>query len=245
MGWLEHTGQVSIEISTKCDMSHLHAECPLNHIPASMMPSDTVLKILAELGANEYTGNIAFSRYGEPGTDPRLWSFIAMAKSRVPRAGITITTNGRFLSPSIIMELEELGVVKIHVSLYGNTLQQRKIKEVLDGIAERLTTMQLEAPLPVNGHAHKPLIDIYTREEREEPYVPCYQPLADISIDVLGHVTLCCLDWKSRNCLGTISNDSLESVIDSSVVRTAFEQLSNGTRLRGICQRCGSSREQR
>jgi len=245
MDWLEYTSQVSIEISTVCSMRHLHFECPLHYRREAIMPTRLVHKLITELGDNEFTGDISFSRYGEPMQDPRLWSFIAMARMVAPRASVVITTNGGFLTQSIVLELQGLGVARIHVSLYGSTLSQQEEKKTLDQINEKLTTLQLEVPLPVNGHAHKPLINIYHREKSKAHVTSCFQPLSDISIDVAGNMTLCCLDWKSQHCLGNISSASLEKVIDTSVVHATFEQLSNGTRLRGICQRCGSSREQR
>lgn len=205
------------------------------------MPSKLVHKIIAELGENEFRGKISFSRYGEPMQDPRLWSFIAMAKIQAPRASIVITTNGGFLSQSIIFELEALGVDKVHVSLYGSTLSQTKQKEAMEKFNAHLSTMQIEAPLPVNGHTHKPLINIYTREE-SKVRVPCYQPLADISIDVVGNVTLCCLDWRSSHAMGNVTNKTLESVMSSPSVEAVFKNLSSGKRTRPICKRCGSNR---
>jgi len=242
MDWLEHTRQVSIEISTVCSMSYLHLECSLHYRREAVMPTKLVHKILFELGENEYGGAISFSRYGEPMQDPRLWSFITMTKIRVPRASIVITTNGGFLTQSVMYELEALGVDKLHLSLYGSTLSQEKQKRATEELGKYLSTMQLEVPLPVNGHTHKPLINIYTREENKSYAVCCFQPLADISIDVVGNVTLCCLDWKSKHAMGNITNRTLESIISSPSVRTVFKSLSTGERTFPICKRCGSSR---
>lgn len=243
MDWLKHTKQVSIETSTRCDMHHLHPECPVRFLPKMMMPTKVVRKLISELGENEYTGAISLSRYGEPGLDPRLWSFIEQVDREVPFGAVVITTNGNFLSDTIVFELEAMGVARLHVSLYGSTLEQAKKKKVLDKIAKRLSTMELKAPLPANGrHMHKPLINIYIRKESKNSVGPCMQPLFDISINVRGDVTLCCLDWQSKYVFGNVLERSLESVVIDKEIQTMYSQLSKGDRKLDICKRCGSKR---
>jgi len=238
-------GQVSIELSNLCDLSACHEECPL-HITSGktiVLPSDVIYDLYDELRDMGYSGALHFSRYNEPLIDPRLYRLIEWARRMLPESEVRLTTNGRFLTSETLGELETLGVGLVHVSLYGNTLEQRRRHDEITDLASG-RKMTVQAPLPRGGHYHKALIDIYRREPVAETTgcVPCYQPYSDLVINCHGDVTLCCLDWQNRHIFGRVSATPLRKIVQSPAMQGVYETLSQGTRTYDICTRCRSAR---
>lgn len=114
---------VLFELSNRCPYSAQHPLCPL-HLAGERTPKHLegwiVRGALVELGQAGFSGRIAFHNYNEPTIDPRLFTFIALAKERCPQAHVFILTNGYMLDAVMMKELVEVGVDAITVSAYSD-----------------------------------------------------------------------------------------------------------------------------
>src|SRR5215203_2404371 len=66
-------------------------------------------KIVRELGELDYAGWLAFHHCSEPLLNPRLVREVEHVRSLVPRARPAIHTSGDLLTPSLLVDLLQLG----------------------------------------------------------------------------------------------------------------------------------------
>jgi len=222
--------RISIELSNLCNFAPVHKKCPL-HIAANptILPGKIVYRVLDSVASWEYKGKIAFHTYNEPGIDPRLFMFIAYAKEKCPDSYIAIMTNGYYLDENLLSEYMAIGVNEIFLSAYSNKDYERFIS-----YKSKIKTTIL-----------KPVLDdrlnIYNRKELSLSK-PCLAPYNELMITREGYVGLCCLDWQREQVFGNLNSQSLEDVLNSEKMQSAYENLSNGKRLDNICKRCDWSR---
>ncbi len=81
------------------------------------MPFDLYEKVIADLSAMNYEGQVAYHVNNEPLIVPDLPRFIAHARSELPRAWIRIYTNGLALSEKKGREILEAGVDEVTINL--------------------------------------------------------------------------------------------------------------------------------
>ena len=227
---LPQVQRISFELSNLCNYSHCHKKCPASRVvtPKSL-PAAVVRKSLLELSSIAYSGVIAFHRYNEPLADPRLFSFIQMARETCPRSKILILTNGFFLTQQLADELETLGIWILAVSAYSKNEFTR-----LSGIQTKLPYKVFRSILDSRENIYdcSPL-DLHS---------PCTAPICDLTINVDGNVCLCCMDWQNRHEFGSVSEKTLTEILSSQACREIATELNNANRRLDICRRCHLAR---
>lgn len=227
-----YTERVSIELSNLCNWANFHKKCPLSlETEYIILSKKVVYRVFDCLSKYNFEGTIAFHTYNEPMIDPRLFLFIRDAKQKCPKSEIMIMTNGYYFNQTIADELTEMGVARIHVSVYTLKDYQR-LKKIQINIPYIIRKGQLDDRLK--------LYDKMPPVNKDE--TPCYAPLREIIITREGQVSLCCLDWKRKHCFGNLYNENLEDVILESDMAGVYNSLSNGNRIFGICKSCGWTR---
>lgn len=239
MNAFEHTKSVAFELSNWCSHAPLHEKCPLHleSIPGTMrapvtLPVGIILDVLEELGAADYSGEVAFHQYSEPMQDPRLFWLLDRVQLICPLAQPYVVTNGANLTLDLCLELQELNVSRLVVSAHGDVMCKRM--QLLEGTLGGWITWSKDLELD----DRLLLYDI----PQEPPPEPCCAPLRHVVINRDGAVGLCCYDWQRRHTFGDLRDHNLAEILLSKPVRRLYEELSTGRRELNPCKQCGRSR---
>lgn len=229
----EYTKKISrilFELSNLCQFSSEHKKCPLHLADTPViLPQKIIYHVLDTAASWGYKGNIGFHTYNEPGIDPRLFMLIAYARMKCPESYIVIMSNGFYLDETLLAEYKEIGVDEMFLSAYSEKDYKRFMSYV--------TSLKLTIQKPKLDDR----MDLYTGE-RLSISKPCLAPYNELMITREGYVGLCCLDWKRSEVFGDLNKQSLEQILGSEKMLTAYENLSKGKRVLDICSRCDWSR---
>lgn len=227
---LNQVQRVSFELSNLCNYSAAHKKCPASRVTAKKtLPTEVVVKVLAEMSAIGYSGVFAFHRYNEPLMDPRLFTLIEKAKGACPESKVLILSNGFYLTQTMADELSALGVGILAVSAYSRSE------------FERLSSLQVKIPYRVFCSVLDDREDIYSGTPLDLK-AGCLAPLRDLTVSVDGKIVLCCLDWQNRYEFGDLNRFSLSEIINGSDFIDRARELSQSGRTLDICRRCSMSR---
>lgn len=115
--------EVQIETNTACNATCVMCPYPevSKELPPGRMDQPLYEKILDECAAEPALWRIEPFLNNEPFTDTRMVDWIAMTKQRVPRAMVTVTTNGSLVTPKITDRLIQSGLDAIWFSFNGAT----------------------------------------------------------------------------------------------------------------------------
>ncbi len=224
-------GEVAIMISNLCNYAMIHPQCPASMVKAKeIMPAKMVYKIIDELAASNYEGDICFHIYNEPTIDPRLFLFIQYAKEKIEKCIVRVYSNGYYLDQNLIEEFCDIGMGALNTTGYGQAEFERLI--------------HLEVPVPysvIYGHLDERLdwyddSSINSSSRKRE----CYTFLNQICIYSNGDIGLCCLDYKHSYNLGNVYKNTLQEILDSENVIIFQKELMEGKRTRyTLCRNCG------
>lgn len=227
----ENINRVSFELSNLCQYATLHKQCPLHLTQyAIILPQKIVLSVIDTISSWGYSGVIGFHTYNEPGIDPRLFMFITYARTKCPSSHIVIMTNGFYLDDNLVNEYMNVGVNEMFLSAYSD-------KEY-----KRFSNFTSQMKININKPVLDERLDIYDRPEMQPDQKTCLAPYNELMVTREGYVGLCCLDWRRDNVFGNLHNNSLEEILTSEKMISAYENLSCGNRVFDICKRCGWSR---
>lgn len=221
---------VFFELSNLCNYASIHPQCPVSWQKQKVILSSKVVKsVLDQLGEGGFAGHIAFHRYNEPTNDPRLFEFIAYAKTHTPQAKVRLLTNGSYLNQIMADDLYVSGLDILEVSSYHLKEHQRLIK------------LKVRMPYMVFFSILDNRKTIYQRE-KINLVKPCFAHINDVTINCEGKMPICCLDWKNQVVFGNLNKNSLEKIIHGRFFTQTFKALSHGERHLDICSRCDWSR---
>jgi hypothetical protein len=75
-------------------------------------------RMLSDLASIDYDQTLVWARYHEPTAAESIYDNIAKARQALPKAFLTITSNGDYLNPTSLKRLEETGLDHMHVNVY-------------------------------------------------------------------------------------------------------------------------------
>jgi MoaA/NifB/PqqE/SkfB family radical SAM enzyme len=235
-----YTRAISIEPSNICNYSNIHQKCPLSKMKEKkIMPLRDIEKILIELSKYNYSGIIHPFNYSEPLIDPRFYTILDLIKKYIPKAFVSIYTNGFFLDEMVLDELAEHGMNRVAISLYDKKEDKRLL-----GLLRRIRANGGHS-IELRAYRRYPLsvcmnnkIEWYD-DEPINSKMPCSAPLSYLYINTYGDVVLCCHDWKSMHTFGSIYDSSLYDIINSDKVIDTYIALQHGERHKlHLCARC-------
>jgi MoaA/NifB/PqqE/SkfB family radical SAM enzyme len=111
-----------VEIETSRFCNRQCAWCP-NHVlkdrtVQELMEWPVFETIVGSLAAKDYEGWLAFHNYNEPLANPRLVEEVRFARAHVPRARLTVYTNGDHLTTEKLDALAAAGLSQMRVTIY-------------------------------------------------------------------------------------------------------------------------------
>ncbi len=119
----EFPAEIQVETNTACNATCVM--CPYPEVSKELPPGrmDLALyeKILYECAKEPALWRLEPFLNNEPFTDTRMVDWIGMAKQRVPRAMVTVTTNGSLVTPKVTDRLIHSGLDAIWFSFNGAT----------------------------------------------------------------------------------------------------------------------------
>jgi hypothetical protein len=217
---------VFFELSNICNYSKQHRKCPAHHVKKRKVLSSSIyIRTINELSEIQFSGVISFHRYNEPMMDPRLSSFLAYAKQKLPDPYLRVYTNGYYLTQEIVDDLSKAGMNWLEVSAYSN-------KEY-----ERFLQLNVSIPYMVFESKLDDRIILYDKNEKNLR-LPCFSIINDCTINCEGKLVLCCLDWKNNHCLADLNKTSLKAALNTDKIRKIFFDLTEGSRTLHLCKRC-------
>ena len=209
---------IEIEVFSHCNRRC--GFCPNAIIDRSgenrFMPEEEYLSILRQLRAIDYHNMISFSRYNEPLSDPVIVKRVRQARELLPDAYLLIYTNGDFITPQLISDLEYAGLNDLRIMVYMPENVERTKESVeravagsedrtglnlewefgpnSDGALKRGVLYGMEINISVfnlefNGVNRGALVDVDSGYKRRSP---CAVPFSHMYIDYNGSIMPCC-----------------------------------------------------
>lgn len=191
-------------------------------------------KVIDELAALRWEGEITHNFYGEPLLDDRIAYLVKYTRDKLPDSTISLYTNGDFLTVDMYKELVRQGINKIVVTRHPGG-DPPFIKDVFayrqehgDGNVEM---------------SFQELKTIYNRggvELREGAFNKSCQVSWQRHIGVHwdGNVIFCCNDYFVDVKLGNLRNERLIDIWRKPYYRQIRRELKKGIYKLEICRKC-------
>lgn len=217
------------------------------------MPERVWRSLLRDLRSTGFSGTFAFHNYNEPLADPAcLLACLGQARRAMPRARLSVYTNGDRLDRPMLRKLLAAGADEVRVTLYPapSRALEEPDPEVVDRFLRRLGVDRKGRRLDKAGRLERrvrvgrallvvkaPRIRSYcnragsvgleafgsTRPRRAS----CLYPYLSAAVDYHGNLKLCCHVYE------TTRPEDRSSVVGN-VGETAFSKLWNGARMKAL-----------
>ncbi len=245
---------IHIETRSKCN-----SNC--NFCPASVendkrkdihMGDSLIDKILSDLSEVDYCGRVSFYNNNEPFLDERLFSLIAKARNRLPKAYLEIKTNGITINLEKIISIFNSGLDMLYIN-YNATdyLLSSRIKEIKKAL---FSLRRLKGHLEGNCYCSR--IKCYKRYSN---YVSgtragtspnkgikgnslrriCLRPFEMMTISPEGNVSVCSEDFGYNILMGSIVKSKIIEIWNSKKWNEFRKHLLEGERnYNSTCSLC-------
>ena len=200
-----------------------------------LMDAGLYRKIIDDLAAMGFRGEIAPNFYGEPLLDERLADLIAYAKSRLPRSTVVIFTNGDLLTVDIYKKLAAAGADEFVITQHS----QEQSRGVLEVLAYR-RAHGAGAVSVSYGKLNKVSNRGGLVQLRKKAVAPkkCDLPKWKIGVDLEGNVLICCHDYHSSVKLGDLKKERLIDVWNKPQYKLLRQEIGRGIYKLDICKKC-------
>lgn len=243
-------GNIAIETTTDCNRTCEY--CPLGDPELKKgrgvkeISDELYSFIISELAEVKYGGKLALQGYGEPLRDEKIVERIREARLALPRAYITLNSNGDYLSKKVLGELLEAGLSHIYVTNHSGKQQPNKnLQEVLDdpGMSKYMSYYQKLVKLENRGGLVS--LDNYKAQGRaadRKDINRCVTTLHTMTINVDGTVSFCSNDFerKPEELIGKVGpgGSSVVEVWNSPKYKRIRNNRRGGDLSHPICTRC-------
>lgn len=227
--------EICIETISSCNRKCSY--CPVSKYNRGdyIMKKELFKKIIKQLVAMNFKGDIVHHFYGEPLLDKRLDEFVEYEKSLLPNSSIRIYTNGDFLTKKKYNSLANVGVdffyVTLHfgigISKFLKFYESLDIKSKKRVIVRKLTNDSL---LSSRGG----LIKVKNKERKQF----CGFPSNNLVIDVHGNVVLCCEDYFGKFKWGNVKTASILKIWNKPKFRKIRKETKKGKFSIKLCEHC-------
>jgi radical SAM protein with 4Fe4S-binding SPASM domain len=124
----------SIEFETHAYCNRTCSFCPNSFLDrrnkSQLMPEEMFKKILSELKAFDFAGQVKLQRYNEPLANDIIFDRVAQTREALPHADLSFHTNGDYVTIAKLEKLEKAGLNEVFVSLYPDYDKDKdRIKE--------------------------------------------------------------------------------------------------------------------
>lgn len=226
----------TIEIETNPICNRRCLFCPITQDEArltAMMSDELFNKIVNELKALRFKGEVCWSSYGEPLLDKRLVEQVRTMKTALNLKLLCVFTNGDFLTPDKFRELLSAGVDTFYLSQHDKE-PSAAIKNLLAELtpAERqhlVFSVVNEDSLLVNRGGS-------VKVKNLQPLIHCH--LRKIYIRADGELRLCADDYFREVRLGNVNENKLIDLWNSPAYKIIRQELARGVYSQSVCKRC-------
>jgi len=202
-----------------------------------LFPWELWKKLVDELADYDWRGRLSPHSYGEPLVDSRLADFISYAHARLPKAALTVWTNGDFLDDESYTQLSAAGISAFHITLHGGR-PSAKLTSLLEAVgggrpgAARLFARGALDDVPNFNRGG------LVRPKRVNFTPRCWFPDSPVVVNVEGDVVLCCNDYHGTNVFGNVREGRLLDIWKRPSFRSLRDEIRAGEFRRPICRAC-------
>lgn len=196
---LSYTQFLILELSSKCNYSHLHPKCPVSlrnmKKKITSLSDDKIVNLAVEAyEKHNFTGLIGFHFYSEPLLqNNRMVQLIKIIKKIVPKSRFVLWTNGAYIDSAFDV------FDKVFVTNYYD-IPSFYFKQYFS-CETNVLDVKFDDRISYEGF------------EGFEDSIPCYRPFIECIIDAYGEMILCCQDWDNRIKIGNVNNSTFEELL--------------------------------
>lgn len=239
-------GRIELEVNSQCNMSPPCPYCP-NSKYSRMEKGDMELElfelIINQLVDMNYQGVLSFHFYGEPLLSPNIKFFVEQSRAKLPKARLTMYTNGLLLTKEKLVELTNAGVDMWTVTRHVG-VEDYSFDEVYKGIGNKWKSK--------NSYKSYKDLKLTNRGGSLEKFripdiklpldLPCYIPSLSVVITLKGNVLACYEDYHQTNVMGNVQEKHLKDIWNSEKYREFRYKLSKKKRAEfPLCKMCDNA----
>lgn len=237
-GYSDFFRVVAIEISTECNRRCYYCPNSIHGTPREFMSEDIFKKIIADLKSVDYTGVVTFHLFGEPLMDPRLPGFVKHTREQLPKATISVSSNGDFLTMELYERLIDAGMNEMNITIHDLNADKsmRSLQPLVDRHPARIRIASLHSSSALTNRGGA------IKVENSKPAKKCGR-LDVIAIDRNGNVLLCCSDYFHSVVFGNVNEMSVDGIWKQKDFSAIRKRARRGKPELEICRKCLSREE--
>lgn len=206
--------EIEIETINRCNGSCLDCSCNRSSDKRKfkLMDIDLFTNILDQLNELNFNGILRIFSNNEPLLDKRIYELVKCAKTTVPNAKVSLTTNGTLLTlnnfQKLIADLDSLVIDcydkefdKNVQAVYNYILNKPELKNIVK------FQHILENDIRSNRALQAP-----NRRLLQKHKIPCLYPFIQLAIRSDGGISLCCNDGQGIYTLGDCNQEKLRDI---------------------------------
>lgn len=227
---------VEIETTSVCNRRCQY--CPNYSVdrPSRLMEEKIFNKIIDELADLKFSGRVSPHLYGEPLLDKRIFTFMAYARKKLPKALIKLFTNGDLLTSDIFKRLIESGVDVIRIAQH-DPVPSKSIEDTLEGTGANVKKKHLEYVVYYDNDEN-----LMNRgglvEVKHDVRMNFCDYVSGVSIDYDGNMLLCCQDFMSKYKFGTLRTEKIIDIWNKKKYKEQRDSIKSGIWNLEICRTC-------
>jgi len=179
------------------------------------MSEEDFKKIIDDLAAISYKGQINYHSNNEPLLDSRIYDFIKYGVSKLPNAYHQMLSNGTLLTEDVMERLINSGLDLLEIDNYNDELKLNpNIQEIYDKYKDKSFKMDCIIHIRLQNEVlnnragtapNKPKL-------KKPPTKQCVLPFLQIIIRADCGVSLCCNDALGKVTIGNTKEQSIEEI---------------------------------
>ena len=227
---------VQIEIRTRCNsMCAFCAASPKHEKrPDKQMSLELFEKIINDLDAMAYRGNLSFAVNSDPLMVKDLLKYVKIARKL--KANLVIGTNGKLLTKELARELCEAGIDEFTINYYTPNPEERvpyKMRRLHGFVPISIKKKDINA-VKLNRAGSAP-----NKKGLEGSLLGyCHWPFHQMTISPEGKVGRCCFDFYFSNPVGDLTTETITQVWKSPQIEKLRGELTRHNRNSMPCNTC-------
>lgn len=237
--------------------------------PYYFMTKTTATRIADQIVEADWNSRLIFSMHGEPTLNKNCLNIIKMFRKRLPKAVISIMTNGYGLGNDTfsIDDFKQAGVNDLIIDMYTPGDDGHQILEAID--SDKLTLPEgskheiLGPGIPLYGSSSKKFRVLFNLPIQLEEGAAinrhlcnhcgaaapldmsydgkrCARPFRELSFRYDGSVAICCNDFRGQYPIGNIMKMTIEEIWHNKRFKAARAMLYHGKRTFVPCYGCNA-----
>jgi len=238
---------IQIQTQTYCNLNCQF--CPNNKIKREhgQMPLNLFNKIINELSALNYTGEIMLYLQNEPLLDKRIKNLVQITYNKCPNAIIGLYSNGTQLTNDLLCDLFDAGLTFLRINDYS-MVQPKKTRNVGSyEVKSKVKDFKCYSHNQGRIRIYRFFPSIMKMSNRsglmEGVGSPtplslfCNRPFEQMYINFRGEALFCCNDWLFNEIMGDVKKNNLVEIWSNKRYELLRRELIRNSRKR-ICRDC-------